>query len=44
MMARERSIYLSRPDCSVIRREKSGERDCGSKAPGYSDENRVEKG
>jgi len=33
MMARERSIYLSRPDCSVVRREKArNERDCGSKA------------
>jgi len=44
MMARKRSIYLSQPDCSVIRKEKSGERDCGSKALGYSDENHVEKG
>lgn len=45
VMARERSIYLSRADCSVVRREKSGERArLREQSSGYSDENRVEKG
>lgn len=45
VMARERSIYLSRADCSVVRREKSRERArLREQSSGYSDENRVEKG